>query len=268
MQGGGRYLDLAANEAYPKAKAAASKALEIDNTLAQAHNSLAGLLTSFFWDWERAEDEFKRAIELNPNYSTAHIWYAEHLWSMGRAEESIQQAKIALELDPLSLMIRTVLGIVFHFAGQYEQAVKQYQSTLEIDPDFQEAHHWLGRTYVQMGEFEDAIEHLQIANKLSGEETGDQAVLGYAFALAGKRTEAEEILDQLKSMASNRYVSPLDIAMLCTGLDKKSEAIGWLEKAYEERSERFVYLKVNPEFDPLRAEPRFKDLMDKMNFPD
>ena len=199
IAGGGRYLDLAAKEAYPKAKAAASKALEIDDTLAQAHTSLAGLLTSFFWDWELAEDEFKRAIEINPNYSTAHIWYAEHLWSMGHHEESIQQAKIALELDPLSLMTRTVLGITFHFAGQYDQAVQQYQSTLEIDPNFHEAHHWLGRTYAQMGKFKDAIEQLQIATSLSGGEPGDKAVLGYTYALAGKQKEAEEILDQLKA---------------------------------------------------------------------
>ncbi|MBN1223294.1 MAG: protein kinase [Candidatus Aminicenantes bacterium] len=267
IAGGGRYLDLAAKEAYPKAKAAASKALEIDNTLAQAHNSLAGLLTSFYWDWERAEDEFKQALELNPNYSTAHIWYAEHLWSMGHHEESIRHANIALELDPLSLMTRTVLGIAFHFAGQYDQALQQYQSTLEIDPDFQEAHHWLGRTYAQVGNFAEAIENLQMANRLSGGEPGDKAVLGYAYALAGKHKEAEEMLSQLKSLSNQRYVSPVDLAMLCTGLDEKNEAIEWLEKAYEERAERFVYLKVNPEFNPLRKDSRFQNLMGKMDYP-
>jgi tetratricopeptide (TPR) repeat protein len=254
--------------AYLRAKAAASKALELDDTLAEAHTSLGGLLASHFWDWERTESEFERAIELNPSYATAHIWYAEYLWSMGRHEEAIRQAKNALEHDPLSLMTRTVLGIIFHFAGRYDQAVQQYQSTLEIDPDFHEAHHWLGRTYAQMGKFKDAIEHIQMALSLSGGEPGDKAVLGYAFALAGKHKEAEEILSQLKALSNQRYISPVDLAMLCTALDKKSEAIEWLEKAYEERAERFVYLKVNPEFNPLRDEPRFQVLMDKMGYPD
>jgi serine/threonine protein kinase/Tfp pilus assembly protein PilF len=268
IAGGGRYLDLAASEAYPKAKAAASKALEIDNTLAQAHTSLAGLLTSFYWDWERAEEEFKQAIELNPNYSTAHIWYAEHLWTIGHHEESISRAKIALELDPLSLMTRTVLGLTYHFAGQYDQAIQQYRNTQDIDPNFHEAHYWMGHTLAQMGEYADAIEQFQIAVNLSGGNPGDRAALGYAYALAGKKKEAEEILDDLISLSKNRYVSPVDLAMVCTSLDKKAEAIEWLEKAYVERAERFVYFKVNPVFNPLGEEPRFRDLINKMNYPD
>jgi len=268
IAGGGRYLDLAASEAYPKAKAAASKALEIDDTLAQAHTSLAGLLTSFYWDWERAEEEFKRAIELNPNYSTAHIWYAEHLWTIGRHEESISRAKIALELDPLSLMTRTVLGLTYHFAGHYDQAIQQYQNTQDIDPNFHEAHYWMGHTLVQMGKYAESIEQFQIAVNLSGGNPGDRAALGYAYALAGKKKEAEEIFGELISLSKNRYISPVDLAMICTSLDKRALAIEWLEKAYEERAERFVYFKVNPVFNPLEEEPRFRDLVNRMNYPD
>jgi TolB-like protein/Tfp pilus assembly protein PilF/predicted Ser/Thr protein kinase len=268
IAGGGKYLDLAAKEAYPKAKAAASKALEIDDTLAQAHTSLAGLLTSFYWDWERAEDEFRRAIELNPNYSTAHIWYAEHLWTIGHHEDSMKQAHLALELDPLSLMTRTVLGLTYHFAGQYDQALKQYQRALDIDPDFHEAHYWMGHTYAQKGKFSEAINQFKIAVRLSGGNPGDKAALGYAYALAGQKKEAEGILGALESLSNNKYVSPVDLATICAGLDNKARAIGWLEKAYEERAERFVYFKVNPVFNPLREEPRFKDLMNRMNYPD
>ncbi|MGB6338619.1 MAG: protein kinase, partial [Candidatus Aminicenantaceae bacterium] len=149
IAGGGRHLDLSAEEAYAKAREAAQKALELDETLAEAHNSLAGVLTSYFWFWERAENEFIRAIELNPSYATARIWYAEHLYSIGRHDVSIQQARLALELDPLSSMISTALGVSLYFGGEYDQAIQQYQRTLTVTPNFQRAIYWLGFGYIK-----------------------------------------------------------------------------------------------------------------------
>ena len=157
---------------------------------------------------------------------------------------------------------------MFYFAGQYDQAVKEYQEVLEIDPGFHEAHHWLGRTDVQLGNIDKAIAQFQTAITLSGGNPGDRAALGYAYALAGRQKEAEDILEELKSLSQSKYVSPVDLAMICTGLDKKEEAIEWLKRAYEERAERFVYLKVNPEFNPLREESGFKDLIGRMGYPD
>jgi len=246
----------------------AEKALELDDTLAEAHTSLAGVLTSYFWYWELAENSFIRAVELNPSYATARSWYAEHLWSIGRHEVSIQQAKLALELDPLSSMISTVLGVSLYFAGEYDQAIQQYQRTLEIDPDFQRAINWLGFSYVQKEMYREAIEQFQLVLNLSGGDSVDLAALGYVYAIAGQRNEAEEVLRQLESLSNQRYVSPVDMAMLHIGLDDKKQAIEYLEKAYGEHADRMSWIKVNPVFDPLRSDPRFQALLQRMNFPE
>jgi len=266
--GGGRYLDLSAREAYAKAREMAQKALELDDTLTEAHTSLAGVLTSYFWYWERAENAFIRAIELNPSYATARIWYAEHLWSIGRHEISLQQAKLALELDPLSSMISTVLGVALYFAGEYDQAMQQYQRTLEVDPNFQRAINWLGFCYLQKEMYREAIEQFQLVLNLSDGDSVDLAALGYVYAIAGQRNEAEEVLRQLESLLNQRYVSPVDMAMLPIGLDNKMQAIEYLEKAYEEHADRMSWIKVNPVFDPLRSDPRFQALLQRMNFPE
>ena len=268
IAGGGRHLDLSAEEAYAKAREMAEKALELDDTLAEAHTSLAGVLTSYFWYWELAENSFIRAVELNPSYATARSWYAEHLWSIGRHEVSIQQAKLALELDPLSSMISTVLGVSLYFAGEYDQAIQQYQRTLEIDPDFQRAINWLGFSYVQKEMYREAIEQFQLVLNLSGGDSVDLAALGYVYAIAGQRNEAEEVLRQLESLSNQRYVSPVDMAMLHIGLDDKKQAIEYLEKAYGEHADRMSWIKVNPVFDPLRSDPRFQALLQRMNFPE
>jgi serine/threonine protein kinase/tetratricopeptide (TPR) repeat protein len=266
IAGGGRYLDLSAEEAYAKAKEAAQRALEIDDTLAEAHTSLAGVLTSYFWYWERAENAFIRAIELNPSYATARVWYAEHLWSIGRHDVSIQQAKLALELDPLSSMISTVLGVSLYFAGEYDQAIQQYQRTLEVDPNFQRAINWLGFSYVQKEMYQEAIEQFQLVLNLSGGDSVDLASLGYVYGLSGQHNEAEGVLHQLESLSNQRYVSPVDMAMIHVGLDNKEQAIENLEKAYKEHADRMSWIKVNPVFDPLRSDPRFQALLQRMNF--
>ncbi len=268
IAGGGSYLDLSAEEAYAKAREAAQKALELDDTLAEAHTSLAGVLTSYFWFWERAENEFIRAIELNPSYATARSWYAEHLWSIGRHNVSIQQAKLALELDPLSPMVGTILGVAFYFAGDYDQAIAQYQITLENRPNFQRAINWLGFSYVKKAMYPEAIEQFQSVSSLSDGQPADLAALGYVYAIAGQRDEAEGVLRQLESLANQRYVSPVDMAMLYVGLDNIDRAIEYLEKAYEEHADRMSWIKVNPVFDPLRSDPRFQAILQRMNFPE
>jgi serine/threonine protein kinase/Tfp pilus assembly protein PilF len=267
IAGGGRHLDLSAKEAYARAREAAQKALELDETLAEAHTSLAGVLTSYFWYWERAENEFIRAIELNPSYATARIWYAEHLWSIGRHDVSVQQARLALELDPLSPMISTSLGVALHFAREYDQAIQQYQQTLVANPNFQRAIYWLGLSYLKKEMFPEAIEQFQRVLRLSGDSV-DKAALGYALAQAGQRNEAEEVLRQLEELSTQRYVSPVDMAMIHIGLEDNERAIEDLERAYEEHADRMSWIKVNPVFDPLRSDLRFQSILQRMNFPE
>ncbi len=268
IAGGGRHLDLSAEEAYAKAREAAQKALELDDSLAEAHTSLAGVLTSYFWFWERAEDEFIRAIELNPSYATARIWYAEHLWSVGRHDLSIQQARLASELDPLSPMISTSLGVSLYFAGEDEQARQQYLRTLAVTPEFQRAIYWLGFSYIRKGMYEEAIRQFQRVIGLSGSDPVDQAALGYAYAAAGQLNEAVGVLRRLETLATRRYVSPVDMAMLHVGLGNDDKAMDYLENAYEEHADRMSWIKVNPVFNPLRSDPRFRSLLKRMNFPE
>jgi serine/threonine-protein kinase len=267
IAGGGRHLNLSAEEAYAKAREAAQKALELDETLAEAHNSLAGVLTSYFWYWERAEDAFIRAIELNPSYATARIWYAEHLWSLGRHDVSIQQARLALELDPLSPMISTSLGVSLYFAGEYEEARQQYLRTLAVASDFQRAIYWLGFSYISKGMYEEAIQQFQRVIDLSESDPVDQAALGYAYAAAGQLDKAIGVLRRLETLATRRYVSPVDMAMLHVGLGNNDKAMGYLENAYEEHADRMSWIKVNPVFNPLRSDPQFQSLLQRMNFP-
>jgi serine/threonine protein kinase/Tfp pilus assembly protein PilF len=268
IAGGGRHLDLSAEEAYEKAREAAQKALELDETLAEAHTSLAGVLTSYFWFWERADDAFIRAIELNPSYATARIWYAEHLWSIGRHDVSIRQAQLALELDPLSPMISTSYGVSYYFAGEYDQAIQQYQRTLAANPDFQRAIYWLGYSYAQKEMYPEAIEQFQRVLDLSGGDSVDLAALGYVYAIAGQRKEAEDVLSQLESRSKQSYVSPVDMAMLHANLGNIEQAFDYLEIAYKEHADRMSWVKVNPVFNPIRSDPRFQSLLQRMNFPE
>jgi TolB-like protein len=261
------YSFLSPREAFPRGKAAATKALELDETSAEAHTSLAVIKSEYEWDWLGAEREFKRAIELNPNYATAHHWYSDYLGEMGRHEEAIAEIKRAQQLDPLSLIINTVAGVRFHWARRYDEAVEQLRKTLEMDPNFAVAHHWLGQVYEQMGQHESAIAEHQKAIRASGGSSQAVAALGHAYAAAGKRNEALRILADLNERRKTAYVSPYDIAVIHVALGEKDQAFEWLEKAYQERAAPIVVLKVDPRLDPLRSDPRFQGLLRRMNFP-
>jgi DNA-binding winged helix-turn-helix (wHTH) protein/tetratricopeptide (TPR) repeat protein len=255
---------LAPRESFPKSKMAATKALEIDDTVAEAHTVLAYVKTCFDWDLKGAELEYNRAIALNPNYVTAHHWYSYYLTVMGRHEEAIVEIIKAQELDPLSLVINTAIGTVYYYSRDYERAVSHLLDTLEMDPNFVTIYDQLGRAYIQMGRYQDAIDAFQKAVTISKGNTTMLADLGCAYALAGKPDEAREVLENLRQLSDREYVSQYDVALVYTALGEKDSAFDWLNKAYEERYFELVVLKVEPQLDSLRSDPRFKRLMESV----
>jgi serine/threonine protein kinase/Tfp pilus assembly protein PilF len=261
----GFYDVLPPKEANPKAKEAAIRALALDDTLAEAHATLAFVKTCYEWDWPGAEREFKRAIGLNPNYATAHQWYSNLLDGTGRLDEAIAEAKRAQEADPLSLVVNSAAGQTFYFARRYEQAIEQLRNALEMDPTFYLAHLLLAMVYEQVGRYEEAITESQKALSLPGGAPSALGVLGHAYALAGKRVEAQKVLAELKNLSKRHYVAPFEIALIYAGLGNKALGLEWLEMAYEDHSDRLRWIKVWPQFDSLRGEPRFQDLLRRMH---
>jgi len=254
-------------EVFPRAKAAATEALQIDNNLSEAHTSLAVIKMHYEWAWLEAEQGFRRAIELNSAYAAAHDWYAEYLAPMGRPEEAIVEIKRAQELDPLSLIISTDVGWHYYFQRRFDLALDQLAKALEMDPNFPPAHLFLGQVYVQLSRLEDANKEFQKAISASGESPRYLAGAGYGYAQSGNTREAQKMLVVLKQLSKRRYVSSLDIAVIYIGLGEKDRAVEWLQKAYEERSAFLIFLRVDPRYDPLRSDPRFQDLLRRMNFP-
>ena len=263
----GFYGFSAPRDAFPKAKAAALKALEIDPALSEAHASLAYANFYYDWDWFGAEREYKRSIELNPSYATAHHFYANYLMAMRRHHEALTELEKALELDPLLLITNAAIAWAFYFARQYDQAIDQCQKTLEMDRDFIVAHAWFGQTYLQKGLFHEAIREFQKAIELSEGSPFYVAMLGHAYAVAGDVSEAQTLLDQLKKLSVAAYVSSYDIAEVYVGLGDRDKAFEWLQKAYEERSRGLVFLGVEPRLDPLRSDSRFQDLLRRVGLP-
>ncbi|HSE23982.1 MAG TPA: protein kinase [Pyrinomonadaceae bacterium] len=255
------YSDVPAQEAHPKSKAAALKALELDETLAEAHAALGGVKIDSEWDFVGAETELKRAIELNPNYATAHHWYAQYLSVMGRHEEAVKEIRRAQELDPLSLIINAVLGDTYTKARRYDEAILQLRKTIEMDQNFSRAYRYLGNAYVEKGMFADAIAAYQTAATLGGEPAEQAAKrateLKAAVAAAGAKGYWEKQLENAKDVK----VSPYGMASIYARLNDKEEALNWLDKAYRERDPYVVYMKIDPQFDSLRSDQRSQDLM-------
>jgi eukaryotic-like serine/threonine-protein kinase len=251
-------------EAMPKAKSAAIKALEIDNSLAEAHTSLAFISLYYDWDWSAAERGFHRAIELNPNYAPAHQWYSHLLMARGRTRESIVEAKRAVELDPLSLAANMNLGWQYHWARQYDLAVEQLRKTLEMEPNFEQGRWGLGLAYEGKGLFEEAAKEFQKAVALSGGAAVYLASLGHAYAIGGRKADATRIRDELEERSKLSYVPPYWMATLCTGLGEKDQAFRWLDKAYEERSGGLSWLGIDPRLDSLRSDARLAALSQRV----
>jgi serine/threonine protein kinase/tetratricopeptide (TPR) repeat protein len=260
----GRYSYLSPQEAMPKGKAAALKALEIDDTLGEAHNSLSFVKRYYDWDWIGAEKEIQRAIELSPNYATAHHWFGLYLAPMGRIDEALKEIHRALELDPLSIIINTNVAWTYYFARQYDRAIDQFRKTLDMDPNYAVAHMRLGEAYIQKKSYEEALSELQRSVSLSPESMDILAELGYAYGIAGQRSEAEKVLAKLTEYTKEKYVSSYDFAVVYLGLGQKDQALDLLDKAYEERASYLVFLKVDPRMDSLRSEPKFKALIAKL----
>ncbi|GAC1662421.1 MAG: hypothetical protein NVS9B9_24190 [Ktedonobacteraceae bacterium] len=251
-------------EAIPKAKAAALKALEIDDTLAEAHTSLAYAKQLYDWDWQGSEREFKRALELDPNYVNAHHWYSHYLISVGRTDESLIESKLSLETDPLSLIINTHLGWYFIYTHRYELAIEQLQKTLEMDPHYGLTHWYLGLAYEQKAMYAEAETELSNATVLLKGNTGVKSDLGHLYAVSGKKDEAQKIINELQEQSKRRYVSSYQIALIYNGLGKKEQAFIWLEHAYQERADLLVYLQADPRLANLHTDPLFQDLVRKV----
>lgn len=248
----------------PRAKAAAIQALAINDTLAEAHTSLACVKMMYERDWAGAEREFKRALELDPTYAQAYNWYSHFLMAMGRVEESLAQSRIALQLDPLDDCINQYLGWHYIHARQFDRAVGQLEKTLAHSPDFFLARVTLGMARVQRGEFSKAIEEFEKARQQE-QLTVLLGFLGHAYALAGRTDEAIRTLDELREISKRTYVPPYSIALIHTALNEKQEAFEWFEEAYAVRNEWLNWIKVTPEVDSLRADPRFADLLHRLD---
>ncbi|MEW6210657.1 MAG: tetratricopeptide repeat protein [Acidobacteriota bacterium] len=253
-------------EAFSKAKEAAAKAISIDDALAEAHTSLGLTLMAYDWDFTKAEAEFRRAIDLNPNYPTAHHWLADCLILMDRVEEAIASIRRAQELDPLSLIIGRDAGRIFYFAGQYDQAIEQCEKTLEMDPTFYPAHVTLGDIYVQKQAYDEAIKHYQAVIDLSGGRARMEASLAYVYAVSGQKDEARKRLAELMKASGQRPSAPFDLAVVYAGLGEKDQALELLEKAYRDRSYRLIYITVDPVFDLLRSDQRFEQLVRRVTY--
>jgi serine/threonine protein kinase/Flp pilus assembly protein TadD len=260
------YSVMPPKEAYPKAKAAARKALEIDASLAEAHNSLAWVLRNYDWDWAGSEREHRRSLELNPNYATGHHWYGWFLAAMGRYEEAAHEAERALEIDSLSLIINALLGYTYYFSRRYDLGIDQLRKTIELDPHFPLAHLYLGQCYEQVGRFQDAIAEFQNASQLS-EDPRASACLIHTYGSSGRRLEAQRGLKELLKAAKTKFVSPYFLATAYAGLGDKDGAFEWLETAYRERVDWMTFLKVDPELDDLRSDARFSDLLRRIGLP-
>ena len=259
------FFTLAApNDAFPKAKVAAEKALTIDNTLAEAYTALGQYEAYYEWDWNGAEDKFQKGIALNPNYPLLHHWRSLNLIAMGRMDEARAAMRRALELDPLLLVTNVNLGRIDYYEGHYDQAIKQYQRALELDKDFMRTHLRLGLAYVQQGRYHEALTEYNKALEIAGDTPQIRAHIAHVMAVSGKKSEALAGLAELQERAKRQYVPPYDIALIYVGLGEKDKAFAWLEKAYNDHSTEMIYFKVDPMLTPLRTDPRYENLLRRM----
>jgi DNA-binding winged helix-turn-helix (wHTH) protein/tetratricopeptide (TPR) repeat protein len=254
-------------EVMPKAKEAALRAAEIDDNLAEAHSSLGLVKVYYDHDWIGAEAEFRKALKLDPNLVSAHQRYGSYLTFMGRFEESIRHYETALELDPFSLQINMNLATTYYLRGEYERAINHLNKTNELEPNYMPTHFVLGSAYVQQGRLEEAIEQFQFIYKMDDEAYIALGFMGYAHALNGQRAEAETLLSILQDIAERKYISPYSLLLIHLAIGPLERVFKLLEQLYEERNDWLVWLKVSPELKKLRNDPRFRDLLRRIGFP-
>jgi DNA-binding winged helix-turn-helix (wHTH) protein/TolB-like protein/tetratricopeptide (TPR) repeat protein len=262
----GLYSVLPPKEAFPAAKEAAKRALEMDDGLAEAHATLGFIYFYYDWNGLNAANEFRRALADNPNYAMAHSWYGENLAAMGRYPEAVAEAQRSLEDDPLSLIIGSNAGWTLSLAGKGDQAIQILKKAIEIDPSFPRAHYRLGRAYEQKKLYEMAISELQQAVSLSGGDACYEGSLGHVYAISGNANQARKVLQDLEGRNGQQYVPPYAIALVYAGLGDNDHATSWLQKAYEDRSTSMVFLKLDPELSSLHSDPRFDQLSQRINF--
>jgi len=262
----GFYSTLPPNDAFPKAKAAALRALTCDPALAEAHPALGYVEMHHGWNWAAAEKEFRLAIELNPGYATAHQWYGNFLNVVGRFAESYVEFGKAIALDPLSPLRVAALGWGYYFARRYDEAAAQVRRALELDPGYVVALLWIGLILQELGARDQAIAEFEEAVRVLGRNIASIGYLGHACAAAGRTEEAKKLLEELMDLRAQRYVSPFDVGMIHLGLGDRESALSWLERAYAERDHQMVFLQVDPRLDPLRSSAGFARLIERMGF--
>ncbi len=253
------YMVLPSNEQARKGRAAARRALELDDQLPEAHTALGFIAENHDWDWQTAEKEYRRAIQLNPNYATGHQLYAECLALQGRFDEAFPEIERARQLDPLSLIIATDNGAILLFAHQYDRAIEQFRAVLEMDPNFPRAH-MLITAYVQKGLFTDALADAE-GWRRRNETSWSWGALAYIYGRSGQRAKAKFALEQLERVSRSQVVDPLSLAIAYIGIGDKEQALAWLQRAYQWHSSSLTALKVDPTYDPLRSDPRFEALV-------
>jgi DNA-binding winged helix-turn-helix (wHTH) protein/TolB-like protein/Flp pilus assembly protein TadD len=257
---------LSPQETFPKAEAAARKALELDDTLSDAHVMLGLYKMNYEWNWTEAERELKRAIELDPNNDGAHSEYGSYLIKMGRFDEAIAMRKHAQALAPPVAAIIANVGYSYYYARQYDEAIKQHQRALELNPRFWRSQLAIGHAHVQLGKYEEGIAEIKKAISFR-EETRAIATLGHAYAVAGRHAEARKVIDQLEQLSKRKYVPPYFIAVIYAGLGERDKMFAWLERAYQERHPFMTFIGVEPVFDPVRSDPRFVELVRRVGLP-
>jgi TolB-like protein/Tfp pilus assembly protein PilF len=262
----GGYAGLPQAEFMSKARTAALKALEIDDRLPEAHTALALIVQNYDWDWQTAEKEFRRAIELNPNYATAHHWYAEHLMWLGRFDEALQESEQARQLDPLSLIIAADNGAILYFSRQYDRAIGKWRSVLEMDPQFSRAHLIKG-AYVEKARFAEALADTERMRQVTP-VAAYWSWRAYLYGRSGQMAQARHALHELLQWNKSHRVDPILVTMAYLGVGDREQSVAWLEKAHAQHSNELVSLKVNPIYDLLRGDPRFQDLLKRVGLAD
>jgi tetratricopeptide (TPR) repeat protein len=257
----GAYGNVRPEDAYPQARAAAMRALELDDTLAEAHASLGRGKIAYDWDWAGARREFDRALALNPNYATAHYWYSYYWFAMGRLDEAARSMRRALDLDPLSLNISAEMGRLLLYQRQYDAAIEQERKTLEMDPNFLIAQSLLAAAYLEKGMYDEVI------NAKGSEVRRVRPIIARAYLKSGKRREALKAVEDMHARSTTQYVPTYSIALVYAAVDDKERAFEWLERSFRDRSMRPEFMRVDPFFDDLRPDPRFQDLLRRAGLP-